>query len=219
MNYRILKCTVLANLLAAAGIIPAVAQTLTVTNGLQLWLKADAGVTAGAGGKVTAWQDQSGKGNNASQSVADMSPLLVNDAINGKPVLRFDGVDDFLEVADSDSVSITGDITTFFLVKFDDFATYRAVWAKTLANQPAPNDWYALPGSGIPRAYRGDGTAGGSADGGKALTAGNYLVVGWDMAGTMLTHYLGGFASSSRMVAPAAIADADTSLLIGTRGR
>ena len=197
--------------------IPASAQTLTVTNGLQLWLKADAGVTAGAGGKVTAWQDQSGKGNNASQLVADMSPLLVNDAINGKPVLRFDGVDDFLEVADSDSVSITGDITTFFLVKFDDFATYRAVWAKTLANQPAPNDWYALPGSGIPRAYRGDGTAGGSADGGKALTAGNYLVAGWDMAGTILTHYLGGFASSSRVVAPAAIADADTSLLIGTR--
>ena len=166
MNYRILKCTVLASFLAASGMIPAFAQTLTVTNGLQLWLKADAGVTAGAGGKVTAWQDQSGKGNNASQLVADMSPLLVNDAINGKPVLRFDGVDDFLEVADSDSVSITGDITTFFLVKFDDFATYRAVWAKTLANQPAPNDWYALPGSGIPRAYRGDGLgANGSADG------------------------------------------------------
>ena len=218
MNYRTLKCSFLANLLAASWIIPASAQTLTVTNGLQLWLKADAGVTAGAGGKVTAWQDQSGKGNNASQSVADMSPLLVNDAINGKPVLRFDGVDDFLEVADSDSVSITGDITTFFLVKFDDFATYRAVWAKTLANQPAPNDWYALPGSGIPRAYRGDGLgANGSADGGKALTAGNYLVAGWDMAGTLLTHYLGGFASSSRVVAPAAIADADTSLLIGTR--
>ena len=77
-----------------------------------------------------------------------MYPLLVNDAINGKPVLRFDGVDDFLEVADSDSVSITGDITTFFVVKIDDFASYRAVWAKTVANQPAPNDWYTLPSSG-----------------------------------------------------------------------
>src|SRR5438128_2330986 len=113
MNHQTLKFSVLANLFAAALIISSTAQTLTVTDVLQLWLKADAGVTAGAGGKVTAWQDQSGKGNNASQTVADTSPLLVNNAINGKPVLRFDGVDDFLEVADSDSVSITGDITTF----------------------------------------------------------------------------------------------------------
>src|SRR6266568_1754223 len=218
MDYRILRCSVLANWLAASWLIPASAQTLTVKDGLQLWLEADVGVTAGAGGKVTAWQDQSGNGNNASQTTADMSPLLVNDAINGKPVLRFDGVDDFLEVADSDSVSITGDITTFFLVKFDDFATYRAVWAKTLANQPGPNDWYALPGSGIPRAYRGNGLGmNGSADGGQALTAGKYQVVGWDMAGSQLTHYVGAFASGGRQIDPSVIADADTSLLIGTR--
>src|SRR6185369_7700007 len=156
MNYRTLKFSFLANLLAASWIIPASAQTLTVTNGLQLWLKADAGVTATAG-KVTAWQDQSGKGNNATQATADLSPLLVPNAINGKPVLRFDGVDDFLEVPDSDSLSIAGDITTFFVIKIDDFATYRAVWAKTKVNQPGPNDWYTLPDSGIPRAYRGDG--------------------------------------------------------------
>ncbi len=218
MDYRILRCSVLANWLAASWLIPASAQTLTVKDGLQLWLEADVGVTAGAGGKVTAWQDQSGKGNNASQTVADTSPLLVNNAINGKPVLRFDGVDDFLEVPDSDSISISGDITTFFLVKFDDFATYRAVWAKTLANQPGPNDWYTLPSSGIPRAYRGDGNGmNGYADGGKALTAGKYLVAGWDMAGSKLTHYIGGFASGGRGVDPAVIADANTSLLIGTR--
>src|SRR5205814_4458415 len=140
MNYRTLKWSFLASSLAASWIIPASAQTLTVTNGLQLWLIADAGVTAGAGGKVTAWQDQSGNGNNASQTTADQSPLLVNDAINGKPVLRFDGIDDFLQVADSDSVSIAGDITTFFVVKFDDFATYRAVWSKSAFGMPAPND-------------------------------------------------------------------------------
>jgi hypothetical protein len=217
-NYRTLKWSILVGSLAASWIIPASAQTLTVTNGLQLWLKADAGITTGAGGIVTAWQDQSGKGNNASQAAADMSPLLVNNAINGKPVLRFDGVDDFLEVLDSDSVSIAGDITTFFVVKFDDFVTYRAVWAKTKANQPGPNDWYALPGSGIPRAYRGNGLGmNGSADGGKALTTNEFLVAGWDMAGSQLRHYLGGSFNGGRLVSPAVIADADTSLLIGTR--
>ena len=218
MNYRTLKCSLLASSLAASSIIPGLAQTLTVTNGLQLWLKADAGVTAGAGGQVTAWQDQSGNGNNASQTTADQSPLLANGAVNGKPVLRFDGVDDFLQVEDSASVSIAGDITTFFVVKFDDFATFRAVWAKTSANQPAPNDWYTLPSSGIPRAYRGDGTGqNGSADGGKALPAGKYVVAGYDMAGSKLTHYLGGFASGGGRIDPAIIADADTPLLIGTR--
>jgi hypothetical protein len=147
-----------------------------------------------------------------------MYPLLVTNAINGKPVLRFDGVDDFLEVTDSASISIAGDITTFFVVKFDDFDTYRAVWAKTKVNQPGPNDWYALPGSGIPRAYRGNGLGmNGFADGGKALTTNAYLVAGWDMEGTQLRHYLGGSFTGGRLVSPAVIADADTSLLIGTR--
>src|SRR2546422_11615818 len=60
MNYRILKCTVPANLLAAAGIIPAVAQTLPVTNALQPSFQAHAGPTAGAGGQRTAGQGQTG---------------------------------------------------------------------------------------------------------------------------------------------------------------
>src|SRR2546425_7339765 len=132
--------------LAAAGALHA--QVLTVTNGLQLWLKADAGVTTNAAGGVMQWDDQSGMANNAAQADENLSPTLVNGAINNRPVLRFNGLTNYLEVADSDSVSISGDITTFFVVNFSDFATYRAVWAKTAGNLPAPNDWYALPNSG-----------------------------------------------------------------------
>ncbi len=217
MNYRTLKLSLAANLLAAFWIIPAAAQDLTVTDGLQLWLKADAGVTAAAG-KVSAWADQSGKGNNASQPATDMSPELVNDAGNGKPALRFDGADDFLEVADSDSVSIAGDITTFYVVKFEDFATYRAVWAKTQVNQPAPNDWYALPGSGIPRAYRGDGTGLNEyADGGKAMPARSFVIAGYGVAGTTLTHYYGAAPTGSGDILTNIPGDAGTSLFIGTR--
>ena len=43
------------------------AQTLPITNGLQLWLEADFGVTTNASAQVTAWADQSGLGNNATQ--------------------------------------------------------------------------------------------------------------------------------------------------------
>lgn len=195
------------------------AQSLSVTNSLQLWLKADAGITTNAAGHVTGWNDQSGKNNHAAQTDETLAPALVANALNAKPVLRFDGTDDYLEVPDSDSLSITGDITTFFVVNFDDFATFRAVWAKTAGNQPGPNDWYALPTSGLPRAYRGDGTGQnlGSVDGGSALRAKSYLVVGWDMAGTTLTHYLAAQPTGSGPLT-ATVGDAETSLLIGTRG-
>lgn len=205
--------------LILSGALSAIAQNLSVTNGLQLWLKADAGVTTNAVGGVTQWDDQSGNANTAAQADENLAPKLVNNAINNKPVLRFDGVNDYLGVADSASVSISGDITTFFVVKFDDFANYRAVWAKTAGNLPAPNDWYALPNSGIPRAYRGDGTAVniGTVDGGTALRAGSYLVVGFDMAGTRLTHYLAAQPTGSGQIANT-LGDSDTALLIGTRG-
>jgi hypothetical protein len=57
---------------------------------LQLWLRADVGVTI-SGGQVTQWRDQSGNGRHASQDTVLRQPLLVNDALNGLPVLRFSG--------------------------------------------------------------------------------------------------------------------------------
>src|ERR1043166_6331903 len=125
-----------------AGALNSVGQILPVTTDLQLWLKADAGVSTNASGGVTAWADQSGNANNAAQPNGAQAPAFVANALNAKPVLRFDGADDFLDVPDSDSLSFTGDMASFFVVRFDDFATYRAVWAKTAGNLPAPTDIY-----------------------------------------------------------------------------
>ncbi|HEY3418302.1 MAG TPA: hypothetical protein VGM23_15610, partial [Armatimonadota bacterium] len=58
---------------------------------LACWLKADTGVRADDAGQVSAWEDQSGKGLVAAQSVATQQPVLVKDGLNGKPVIRFDG--------------------------------------------------------------------------------------------------------------------------------
>ncbi|HKS38643.1 MAG TPA: Ig-like domain-containing protein, partial [Verrucomicrobiae bacterium] len=210
-----LSLAVVTLLLLTAG--SAHAQILTVTNGLQLWLKADAGVTTNAGGAVTTWADQSPNANNAVQTDDTAAPLWVANAQNNKPALRFDGANDQLDVAHAPSLAIAGDISSFFVVKFDDFATYRAVWAKTVVNLPAPTDYYALPGTGIPRAYRGDGTMTslGSVDGTR-LRAATYLVVGFEMAGTTLTHYLNGQPSGSGEIT-ATLADGGTALRIGTR--
>ncbi len=205
----------------ALSLVSAHAQSLTVTTGLQLWLKADAGVILD-GANVLSWADQSPSPDAAAQiGVApDVTnePLLVANALNGKPVLRFDGIDDYLSIPDSVSLSITGDLTTFFVVKFDDFDTFRAVWAKTVNNLPAPTDYYILPGSGLPQVYRGDGGINlGSFASSTPLTAGSYLTVGFSMEGTTCTHYVASQATGTGVIA-ATTADGDTPLLIGTRG-
>jgi hypothetical protein len=200
---------------------PAPPPALGVTASLQMWLKADAGVTVGLGGGVLSWEDQSGKANHATSQLESMAPTVAPAAINSLPALRFDGVDDRLDVADSPSISITGDLTTFFVVKMDDFATFRAVWAKTAGpsgNLPAPTDFYAVPGSGLPKVYRGDGTANsiGFVDGLRALHAGQFDLVGFSIASGGLTHFLNGSANGTGLV-PTGTADADTPLYIGTR--
>jgi hypothetical protein len=62
---------------------------------LNLWLKSDTG-TVMNGTKVSRWMDQSGNGNDAVESDSSRQPLLINDALNGKPVVSFDGVNDRL---------------------------------------------------------------------------------------------------------------------------
>ncbi|MDD4869986.1 MAG: LamG domain-containing protein [Kiritimatiellae bacterium] len=60
-------------------------------SGCVVWLTADTGVQAD-GSSVTNWQDQSGNGNNAIQANASLCPVIVTNTLNGKPVIRFDGM-------------------------------------------------------------------------------------------------------------------------------
>jgi hypothetical protein len=85
--------------LAGNPVAPGTSATFTFVQlpvaGLKLWLRADAGVVSSAGA-VSTWRDQSGSGTDASQATAASQPLLVASAVNGRPALRFDGVNDFL---------------------------------------------------------------------------------------------------------------------------
>ena len=61
------------------------------SEGLRLWLKADAGVVADDSGKVSQWLDQSGAGIHASQSVLARRPVVVaSSTLAGQPAIRFD---------------------------------------------------------------------------------------------------------------------------------
>jgi len=72
---------------AAAPVTP-----LTILGSLAWWVRADLGITIGTG--VSAWADQSGNAVNFTQGTGASQPTLVASAINGKPAVQFDGVDD-----------------------------------------------------------------------------------------------------------------------------
>ena len=86
---------------------------LPVTTNLQLWLKAEAGVTKDGANNVSAWADQSGNAHHADQSTPASKPLWVDNVLNGKPVIRFDGNSDLMT---TDITGPGGTEFTFFVV-------------------------------------------------------------------------------------------------------
>ena len=78
--------------------------------GCQLWLKADAGITKDGSDYVSVWADQSGNGNDAVQATGASQPLWVDGQLNGEPVLRFDGSNDFM------SFNEVANIRTIFII-------------------------------------------------------------------------------------------------------
>jgi hypothetical protein len=64
--------------------------------GLQLWLDAGQLTDLSAGAPVASWSDGSGSGHTAAQPNATSQPTYQPTALNGRPALRFDGIDDSL---------------------------------------------------------------------------------------------------------------------------
>jgi hypothetical protein len=70
----------------------------TSISGLKLWLKADA-LALSDGTAVSSWTDSSGLGNHATQATGANQPILKTSILGGKPVIRFDGANDYLQTA------------------------------------------------------------------------------------------------------------------------
>lgn len=64
---------------------------------LRVWLKADAITGLNDTDPVATWVDSSGAGNDATQGTAADRPIYRTNIVNGLPIVRFDGVSDFLE--------------------------------------------------------------------------------------------------------------------------
>ena len=80
-----------------------------VNAGLRLKLQADKGLVLDGSGNVSTWQDQSGLGNAATQSGSGNRPVPVTNAVNGRPVVRFDGSARYLSLPNVMSGATAGE--------------------------------------------------------------------------------------------------------------
>ena len=80
-----------------------------------VWLRADAITGLNDTDPVATWPDSSGNSNDATQGTAADRPLYRTNIVNGLPIVRFDGANDFLEspYAASDAAA---DLQSWFAV-------------------------------------------------------------------------------------------------------
>jgi len=109
---------------------------VTSVAGLVLWLEASKGVTASSG-TVTAWADQSGNNNNATQNTPSSEPTQDATGINGLPAIHFAG-GTHLTIADSTSLQWgTGDFYIAVVMAENNASnTAGVVFAKQEASSP-----------------------------------------------------------------------------------
>jgi len=122
----------------------------------------DAGVTPAVldGAVVGRWEDLTANADHVNQAVAGNKPTLQNgagDLLNGHPVIRFDGVDDYLQGAFTTGGAMNQPNTIFVVSALDAAAVNDGNWRNVvdgLINRyaigqnplPAPDAWFLYAG-------------------------------------------------------------------------
>jgi hypothetical protein len=98
-------------------------------SGCIMWVYAD---TLGLSDSdpVTSWTDLSGNGNDAAQSSSGLKPLYKTGIQDGKDIIRFDGSDDFLEVANTSIIAGQTGMTVFLVVAQATLAVNKGIFCK-----------------------------------------------------------------------------------------
>ncbi len=149
------------------------------------------------------------------------------DAARNSGIMSFDGLNDFLQAADSPSLSITGDMSIALWVNMTTLASpdqWRGLVAKdpTGSGNPAPYQFWFNQGNNLGAFGRGNGTVSDFAFG--SATVGNIPVAGvWEhwavsQSGTTATMYRNGLAiAMTDTTISTTIADGGGPLIIGDR--
>ena len=103
------------------------------TSELQWWLRGDKGVTATT--TISSWADQSGVGLNATQATVASQPAFTFNAINGQPVVSFDGTTKNLQTPTLPTTFATNS-TSLFIVANTKVITQNAI----IGNSAFPAD-------------------------------------------------------------------------------
>ncbi len=94
---------------------------------LHAWYAADFGVTFDGGFNISQVNDRSGNGRHATQAVGANQPAFIADGgaiFNNRPVMRFNGTTDFLDVAHFNYVDFNN-LNVFIVFKSDDYTIRR----------------------------------------------------------------------------------------------
>ena len=91
-------------------------------NAMQVWLRADSGITKDGAGKVSVWQDRSNHGNDATQGAAEIQPTHVTGSFGGRQAVSFpvDSAAQRLDFGTGFDSTFDGSFTMFVLLAPED---------------------------------------------------------------------------------------------------
>jgi PKD repeat protein len=100
-------------------------------NGLTVWLDPNSNAVL-TGSNVQTLNDNTTNANNASQLNLSQRPsfISIDSSINNKSTIRFDGIDDFLEIPDNPTVDFVNQFSIHVIVKPTTIATNKAIIVK-----------------------------------------------------------------------------------------
>ena len=164
--------------------------------GLVLWLDATTIAGLADGDPVGTWPDMSGQGYDATQTTTSKKPTYKLAILNGLPVVRFDGTDDFLSTPRPEGT------TVFTVVKYSSGARVWHVAANDVSRLYRAGQVYSS-GQWIGNAENNPELLSGQADDGAfhihSIVGGinKYFIDGADTNATLGTNY--GTSTASRM--------------------
>ena len=147
----------------------------------------------------------------------------VFDATRGSGTMSFDGLDDFLQVLDSASLSITGDMTIALWMNVTSAGgggQWRGLVNKDApgSNLPGPYQFWLNQGNVTPAFGRGDNTSQDFAFGTSGVSTGVWQHFAATMSGTTVAMYVNGLPiSMSDSSVSTTIVDQNGPLIIGDR--
>jgi len=115
------------------------------TDGLTVWVKADAGISTNTGG-VYGWADQSGNNNNFG-SHSTYKPIWQENRLNGKPALKFDGANDYM----TNAYKPSGQLTAFIVRRYQAFGAKQSLF--NCHKTSAPDGGFYLGAGGASSPY------------------------------------------------------------------